>query len=253
MKWLSCLLVVIVIGGTTSVRSAEPKRAMTVEDLFRFKRVSDPQISPDGKAVAYVVGVVDLEKNSNNTDIWLAATDGSWKKQLTNSPKQDRHPRFSPDGKKLLFESNRSGDNQLWVLSLDGGEAQQLTTIATEAGNSQWSPDGKTIAFVSAVYPEFSGKPFAESNALNKKKMEEIAKNPVKAKVFKGLFFRHWDSYVEDKRQHLFVVPAPAEPGVSTSGGPRDVTHVNHFFQRRRLHVQPGQPISGLHRAAGEG
>jgi dipeptidyl aminopeptidase/acylaminoacyl peptidase len=139
--------------------------------------------------------------------------------------KKDRHPRWSPDGKQILFESNRSGDNQLWLIALDGGEARQLTTIATEASTGIWSPDGKTIAFVSAVWPEYSAKPYAESNELNKKRKEEIEKNPVKAKVFTKLFYRHWDSYVEDKRQHLFVLEAPTQPhGKRPVGDPRDVT-----------------------------
>src|SRR5581483_6013455 len=80
--------------------------------------------------------------------------------------------------------------------------------------------DGKYIAFVSAVYPEFSSKPFKESDQANKKKMEEIAKSPVKAKVITRLFYRHWDSYVEDKRQHLFVIPFNDGKG----GEPKDVT-----------------------------
>src|SRR4029077_9569521 len=140
-----------------------------------------------------------------SSDIWLAPTSKGEPRQLTNSGKKDKHPRWSPDGKRLLFESNRSGDNQLWVIDLDGGEARQLTTISTEAGNGLWSPDGKTIAFVSAVWPEYSDKPFKESDELNKKHKEEAEKSPVKAKVFKRLFYRHWDDYVEDKRQHLFV------------------------------------------------
>ena len=61
------------------------------------------------------------------------------------------------------------------------------------------------MAFISAVYPEYSDKPYAESNAANKKRKEEIEKNPVKARVFTKLFYRHWDSWVEGKRQHLFV------------------------------------------------
>ena len=73
------------------------------------------------------------------------------------------------------------------------------------------------IAFVSAVYPEYSEKPFKESDELNKKRKEEAEKNPVKAKVFTKLFYRHWDEYVEDKRQHLFVMPADG-------GEPKDVT-----------------------------
>jgi dipeptidyl aminopeptidase/acylaminoacyl peptidase len=201
---------------------AAGKRPMTVDDLFRFKRVSEPQISPDGKLVAYVVGTVDLEGNRITSNIWLAPTDGKGEpRPLTNAPgKKDRHPRWSPNGKRILFESNRSGSNQLWVIDLQGGEAQQLTKISTEASSGIWSPDGNRIACVSAVYPEYSQKPFKESDALNKKRIEEAEKSPVKAKVFTKLFYRHWDSYVEDKRQHLFIIPYFN----GESGEPRDVT-----------------------------
>jgi dipeptidyl aminopeptidase/acylaminoacyl peptidase len=197
---------------------AEGRRPMKVEDLFRFQRVSDPQVSPDGKLVAYVVGTVDLPANKITSAVWLVPTEGdAAPRQLTNSGKKDRHPRWSPDGKRVLFESNRSGETQLWVIDVGGGEARQLTTIASEASDGRFSPDGKTVAFASAVYPEYSDKPFKESNELNRKRKEEIEKNPVKAKAHTKLFFRHWDSYVEDKRQHLFVMPAEG-------GEPRDVT-----------------------------
>ncbi len=187
---------------------AADKRPITLDDMFRFQRVSDPQISPDGKQVVYVVGVPDLEKNSIPSSLWLAPADGkSAPRQLTNAPgKKDRHPRWSPNGKEILFESNRSGETQLWTIGLDGGEAKQLTTISSGASDAIWSRDGSHIAFVSAVYPEFSEKPFKESDAANKKKADEIEKSPVKAKVHTKLFYRHWDSYVEDKREHLFVL-----------------------------------------------
>jgi dipeptidyl aminopeptidase/acylaminoacyl peptidase len=201
-----------------TARAADAKRPMTVDDLFRFQRVADPAVSPDGKAVAYGVTTVLLKENRTTSAIWLAPTEGAGTpRQLTSGAKKDRHPRWSPDGKQVVFESNRSGDNQLWVIDVGGGEARQLTSIATEAGTPVWSPDGKWIAFVSAVFPEYSDKPYAQSNALNRKRIEEKAANPVKARVFQRLFFRHWDDWVEDKRQHLFVVPA-------AGGEPRDVT-----------------------------
>jgi dipeptidyl aminopeptidase/acylaminoacyl peptidase len=213
-----------------SILLARGKRSMKLDDLFRFQRISDPQISPDGLLVAYVLTVVNLEKNETASTIWLAPTTSnpSWPpaagtpRQLTATTKKDKHPRWSPDGKQILFESNRSGDNQLWVIAVDGGEARQVTSIASEAATAIWSPDGQWIAFVSAVYPEYSEKPYAESNALNKKRKEEADKNPVKARVFKRLFFRHWDEYVQDKRQHLFVMPAP--DSAAPAAEPRDVT-----------------------------
>lgn len=199
--------------------AADKRRPMKVDDLFRLKRVADPQISPDGKWVAYTISVVDLDANSSTSTIWLAPTGKGEPKQLTTN-KKDRHARWSPDGKHLVFESNRSGSAQLWVIALDGGEAKQLTNLSTGAGGPVWSRDGKHLAFSSAVFPEFSDKPFKEADAANKKKQEEIDKSPVKAKTFTKLFYRHWDSYVEDKRQHLFVIPFNGGKG----GEPRNVT-----------------------------
>ncbi|MSQ93613.1 MAG: S9 family peptidase [Gemmataceae bacterium] len=205
----------------TYVVAGDARRAMKVDDLFRFQRVADPQISPDGKWVVYALGKVSLEANKTVTSLWLVSADkGGAVKQLTASPKRDGHPRWSPDGKSILFDSNRSGSSQLWIIGIDGGEARQLTTISTGASVGTWSRDGKQIAFMSAVWPEYSAKPFKESDALNQKRMDEAEKNPVKAKVFTKLFFRHWDEYVEDKRQHLFV--ASYENG--KAGEPKDVT-----------------------------
>src|SRR5437660_1506857 len=124
--WCCCLTVICLLEP---VVFAEGKRAMAVEDLFRFKRVADPQISPDGKQVAYGLTTVDLAGNRTQTSIWLAPTGVGSARQLTNAAKHDRHPRWSPDGQRLLFESDRSGETQLWVIDVGGGEARQQTTI----------------------------------------------------------------------------------------------------------------------------
>jgi dipeptidyl aminopeptidase/acylaminoacyl peptidase len=214
-------LVILVFLLIPSALVAQQPRAMKVEDLFRFKRIADPQISPDGKWVVYQLSNVDLEANKNVSNLWLVGTvKGATPKQLTSAPKSDRHPRWSPDGKSILFESARSGSNQLWLIRMDGGEPKQLTNLSTEASIGIWSRDGKQIAFMSAVWPEFSEKPFKESDALNQKRIDEREKSPVKAKVFTRLFFRHWDEYVEDKRQHLFVMSFDN----GKTGDPKDVT-----------------------------
>ncbi len=220
------------VAFATESRAAE-KRKMQIDDLFKFKRVADPQVSPDGSLVAYQVATVDLEGNKTSTAIWVAATDGKTPpRQLTNpNGKSDKHPRWSPDGKKLLFESNRSGNQQLYVLDVAaGGEAVKITDISTEAGTGLWSPDGKHVAFVSAVYPEFSELSFAESDKKNKEKDEAADKNPVKAKVFTRLFYRHWDEYVEDKRQHLFVVTADGKDCRDVTPGDRDAYPTSTTF-----------------------
>jgi dipeptidyl aminopeptidase/acylaminoacyl peptidase len=225
---------VLLIGGFAPLAAAPPsadKRPMKVDDLFAFKRVAAPQISPDGKTVVYQVTTVDLEKNKSSTALWLAPADGkAAPKQLTDpKDKRDANPRWSPDGERILFESNRSGSMQLWVVGADG-EPKQVTDISTGAGNGIWSPDGTHVAFVSSVYPEFSTKPFAESDKLNKEKDELIEKSPVKAKTFTKLFYRHWDEYVGDKRQHLFVCGADGKNCRDVTPGDRDANPSSMTF-----------------------
>ncbi len=200
-----------------SVLLAQPKRPMQIDDLSRIKRVSDPQLSPDGKRIAFVITEMDKPNNKSSSDIWLIPSTGGDPVRLTNAHKHDRHPRWSPDGKWIAFESNRSSSYQIYLTSPDGGEPKQLTDISTEASQAIWSPDGKYLAFVSAVFPEFSDKPYKESDVLNKQKQDDRDKSKVKARVFTKLLYRHWDSWVDDKRQHIFVIPIDG-------GDPRDVT-----------------------------
>lgn len=224
------LFSLVLIMNSLPAQAAD-KRPMTIDDLFAFKRVTDPQVSPDGKHVAYVVTTVDLAGNKSSSNLWLAATDRKTPpRQLTTTTKKDRHPRWNPEGTRILFESNRGGTNQLWVIDLAGGEAQQVTTISTSASTGIWSPDSKKLAFVSSVYPEFSTLPYAESDKKNKEKLEAIEKNPVKAKVFSKLFFRHWDEYVEDKRQHLFVCNADGTDCRDVTPGDRDANPTSSTF-----------------------
>ena len=179
---------------------------MTMEDFFAVKRVAAPQISPDGKHVVYQVTEVDLAKNKTFTALWITTTDGKGTpKLLLAKDRPGREPRWSPDGKRILFESKGG----LYVTDIAGAKPVQVASISTGASHGIWSPDGKQIAFVSSVYPEFSEKPPEESDKLNKEKDEEIAKSPVKAKTFTKLFYRHWVEYIGDKRQHIFVCETP--------------------------------------------
>ncbi|WP_158277388.1 S9 family peptidase [Opitutus sp. ER46] len=212
-------------AGLASAADAAPapSRALQLEDMFRFRRVSDPQVSPDGRQVVFVVTEVVKEENRTNADLWLVAADGSGTpRKLTHSPKHDRNPRWSPDGRWIAFESTRDGTPQIFLLPVAGGEPRKVTTLFTGASQPRWSPDGRTLAFVSSVYPEFSSRPFAESDRLNREKGEAQEKSKVKARVVDQLLFRHWDSWVEGQRQHVFVVAVNADG--AAIGQPRDVT-----------------------------
>ncbi len=202
------------------------KRAMQIDDLLAMAKVAEPTLSADGQWLAYQQTTVDREKHESQTAIYVVPADGSQPpRQLTSSLKKDSRPRFSPDGKYLVFQSNRSGSMQLWLIGLHGGEARQLTSLSTEASNAVWSPDGLKLAFVSSVRPEYSEKPFAESDLANREANELAAKNTPSARIFQRLFYRHWDSYVEGKRQHLMVIRLrPGANGLEVDGTPHDAT-----------------------------
>ena len=141
------------ILGAGSVAAQNERRPMTFDDLIAMHRVSDPQMSPDGRYVAYTVATPDLEANRVAPNIWIVPTAGGEPRQLTRSG-SDQRPRWSPDGTKLAFLSGRDGSQQVYWIALTGGEATRLTSLSGGADNELWSPDGKTIAFVSSVYPD---------------------------------------------------------------------------------------------------
>jgi dipeptidyl aminopeptidase/acylaminoacyl peptidase len=202
--------------------SAADRKPLSVPDLLAVKRIGSPRISPDGKYIAYPVTTVDPEKNKTQTAVWGSTTDGLTPPvQITPKGVPARDPRWSPDGNYLLYESN----GNLFVLPVSGAQQPtKVTRTLTGASNGIWAPDGKSIAYVSSVYPEFSEKPFAESEKLNKEKDEELAKGTVKAKVFTRIPYRRWDEYVGDKRRHLFVVPVDLSPERTEVPNARDVT-----------------------------
>src|SRR5712692_3459912 len=132
---------------------AQQKRAMTPEDILAIKNVSDAQVSPDGKWVAYVVTSVDMNENASDADVWLVSTAGGDPIRLTTSKKNDNQPRWSPDGKRLAFISAREEKPQIFLISPFGGEAEKLTESKSGVQSFQWSPDGNRIAYVAQQEP----------------------------------------------------------------------------------------------------
>jgi dipeptidyl aminopeptidase/acylaminoacyl peptidase len=184
-------------GGVHGQTAA--KHGLTFDDLIKLHRISAPEVSRDGKWVAYAISTPDMEANRGASNIWMVGTAGGEAVQVTQSG-HDSAPSWSPDGKTLAFLSSRDGNSQVYLLSMDGGEAKKLTQLSTGADLFKWAPDGKSIAFTSAVYVD------CKDDACNAKRDEDKEKSKVKARIYDHLLFRHWDHWSEGKRSHLFVM-----------------------------------------------
>src|SRR5580692_10786594 len=211
---------------------SQAKRPFTFEDMMKLKRVGEPVPSPDGKWVLFAAVDVDLAANKKTSHIWIVPLAGGSERVLIADQDGDR-PRWAPDGKRFAFLSTKEVGSQVWIAEFDGAAGRvmgtrRLTAIATEAGGELWSPDGNNILFTSDVYPECNGDPAAEA-ACNAKRSKEAEQSKVKAQIFAHLLYRHWNSYKEGKRSHIFTVSAtlPPPPMSSARVGlppPRDLT-----------------------------
>ncbi|HKR26733.1 MAG TPA: hypothetical protein VJS11_04735, partial [Acidobacteriaceae bacterium] len=189
------------------------RRPMTFEDMMKMRRLGDIDVSRDGKWVLFSATDVDLEKNTRTPHLWIVPVAGGQEKALTSSAVGESRGRFSPDGKQILFLTARSGGQQIWLADFNGedgtiGEPQQITHISTDADGATWSPDGKHLLFQSAVYPECSanGQSGEDEDACDRKRDEEHRQSKVKAQIFTHLLYRHWNTFTDDKRTHLFLL-----------------------------------------------
>jgi len=208
----------VTLAMVLSPARAADKQPLAFNDLMKVQRISDPQISPDGKWIAYTVTMVDKEKNSRNSDIWILPIAGGDARRLTRSPKSDDRPRWSPDSKEIAFVSTRDGSSQIYRLPVSGGEASQETHIATGASGVLYSPDGSNLLFTSDVHPECdSGNP-QQALDCNASRMKAAEDSKVKAHIAARLLFRHWTDWKDGRRSHLFIMP------LNGSQPPRDIT-----------------------------
>src|SRR5215217_2375137 len=166
MRLRVSLLLIIVVS--LAAPALAQKRSITEKDFFNFVWIGDPQIAPDGSRVAFVRVTVNEKKDGYNTAIWTVATASGETRQLTNGPR-DTTPRWSPDGKYLVFVrapeiSGRVEPSQLFMLAMMGGEPFQFTTLPRGSGAPQWSPDGKMIAFYNSATAEELAKAAAKNS-----------------------------------------------------------------------------------------
>jgi dipeptidyl aminopeptidase/acylaminoacyl peptidase len=180
--------------------------------MLAMDRISEPQVSPDGKWIVFVLRKTDLETNIGRTDLWMVGVNGSGLRRLTSHSAKDFNPRWIPDSGSVLFLSTRSGSSQVWRIHIDGGEAEQITDEPLDVGNLLVSPGGKRIAFTMEVFPDCC------TASGTKDRLDEIEAKKSTGKIYERIFVRHWDTCKDGRRSHLFVMPTAGGEAVNLMG-----------------------------------
>ena len=239
MRTIPLLLLLCVCPVRSESPTSTAPHPFSVHDMLAMERISDPQVSPDGNWIVFVVRETDLEADLGRTDLWLVRTDGTDLRRLTSHPEADLNPRWAPDSKSIFFVSSRSQPSQVWRIRIDGGEAVQVTDEPLDVANLVVSPDGKHIAFTMEVFPD------CNSAACTKDRLDEIKQRKASGRIYDRIFVRHWDTWKDggdplgrSRRSHLFVMPAAGGdaidvmPGMDADtpskpfGGPDEITFI---------------------------
>ncbi|HNV28049.1 MAG TPA: S9 family peptidase [Cyclobacteriaceae bacterium] len=173
------------------------QRPITPSDIYKIRSVSDPQVSPDGRWVAYVLSTPDSVKDKSDSDIWMISWDGKESVKLTASKEGESKPRWTPDGKYLTFLSSRyeTKKSQIWRMDRRGGEAEKLTDLKYSISEYVWSPDSKKIALI-----------IKDQESKDEEEKKDKTAKPIM--IDRYHFKADGDGYLERKRNHLYVFDA---------------------------------------------
>ncbi len=184
---------------------------MTARDLVMMDRVSDPRLSPAGDRVVFVRRKTDLGANRGRTDLWLKSLAGGPSTRLTTDRAGDWNPRWNSNGSAVYFLSSRTGSSQVWRINTGGGAPRQVTQLPFDVANLVVSPSGRYLAFTMEVFAD------CEKLACTSERLTARDNGAASGRSFDRLLVRHWDSWRDGRRSHLFVMDAGG-------GSPIDVT-----------------------------
>ena len=201
--------------------TTDSERYFKSEDIFNLEYVSEVQVSPNGKYVAYVRRSNDIMSDSSRANVWLASVDGKSHRPLLSSKKSYYSIRWSPDGSRLAYLSNEEGKPQLYVRWMDTGQTAIVTNVTSNPSNITWSPDGKHIAFTMSV--DAKEKPL---DIKMPKKPDGAKWSPSFQYITKARYQADGRGILEPAYTHIFIVPADG-------GTARQLTSGNYHHNGR--------------------
>jgi dipeptidyl aminopeptidase/acylaminoacyl peptidase len=181
--------------------AAWAQHPLTFEDLAAIHRIGAPQVSPDGKWIAYDTSTPDLKANKGVSAVMMVPSAGGGSRKIADGSS----PAWSPDGKTLAYI--KDDQVQLYV----DGTSRKLTDLAGGVGSLKWMPDSKGLLVVSDIYPDCGVDP-----ACIKDKTTAAESKPTSARIITNLLYRHWKAWQAPTRTHILFVPL--------SGNARDLT-----------------------------
>ncbi len=209
MKTLSrSLILPVCLLAASLVLQAQAKRPITAQDLWAFKRVGAPALSPDGRTVVFPVQEWSVEKNKSTSNLWLVDVATAKARRLTTAGAGDSAPAWSPDGTRIAFVSKRGDDEVggLYVIPADGGEAERIIELPYPITTPLWMPDSKRIVAATRVIPELAGSLGKGELAAMRKEIKRRKDSKMTAKVTEHRQYRYWDQSLTDNLANRLVL-----------------------------------------------
>tara|TARA_B100000686_G_C16800948_1_gene985998 strand:+ start:2169 stop:4163 length:1995 start_codon:yes stop_codon:yes gene_type:complete len=186
------------------------ERPITIDDLLTVGSVGNPQVSPDGRWVAYTVSSRDFDEDKRRTQIWMVSTDGGEPIPMTSSDYSASSPRWSPDNKYLSFSASKGegAKNQVWNLNRLGGEAEQVTSVKQGISGFEWSPDGSRLLLI-----------IQDPKPADLTEDKDDDKKPLPHVIDRMQFKRDYVGYLDRRRMHIYTyTPGEKNPRQVTFG-----------------------------------